>query len=277
MIINFKTSRNLLLGTAIGYNLQQIKTFILSFKTYNTVDKIILVVNQNTFNQTETFLKKYNVGVVIAENIFNPIINNIRYPFYLEAIETENYKNICISDVRDVVFQGNPFENLPEKFLYVFKEDPGYTLGTEPNNSFWMFLAYGEELFNRFRDEHIICGGTLIGSKLEIINYINFVINELTKIQNQSTQNFETIIFDQTPLNYLCYVYEYKPKELQIIDNGIIVGTIGLSVTTTIAKDLIEFNNGIVLVNGNKPAIIHQYDRNVILTEYFTNRYDSVQ
>ena len=89
MIINFKTSRNLLLGTAIGYNLQQIKTFILSFKTYNTVDKIILVVNQNTFNQTETFLKKYNVGVVIAENIFSALFNRFIRGFYTVNVITQ--------------------------------------------------------------------------------------------------------------------------------------------------------------------------------------------
>jgi hypothetical protein len=70
----------------------------------------------------------------------------------------KDYKHILLADVRDVFFQSNPFENLPEEeYLYAFTEDPGITIEKEEHHINMILKLFGQETLEQFTGKKIIC------------------------------------------------------------------------------------------------------------------------
>ena len=49
--------KNLVLGTALGYGIYELKNFVLSFREHNKVDDVVLLVDLRISEDTKTFLK----------------------------------------------------------------------------------------------------------------------------------------------------------------------------------------------------------------------------
>jgi beta-1,4-mannosyl-glycoprotein beta-1,4-N-acetylglucosaminyltransferase len=268
-------SKNLVLGLALRYGVNEIKNFILSFRENNQHDCMHLILDQATLDKTQDFLKSQNIDFTIFENYdsINTCVNNVRYEYYRRIITSGNYKNIFLSDVSDVIFQQDPFINLPEQYIYFFQEDSGFSIGTESFNTMWMKLVYGNQIFEQVKHQSIICGGTVLGSSVEILEYVDMTIHELNLIRTQSPDIWKHHVLDQTPSIYLCYVREEKIQGLQIKKNGDIVGTIGLSISQHDAADRVMRQGNVITVNNMASAVIHQYNRHADLMEFVNQKY----
>ena len=81
-----------------------------------------------------------------------------------------------MTDVSDVVFQGDPFAKLPDGALLCFLEAAGRTIGQCPDNSRWIKQIYGLDQFEKMRNYEISCSGTTIGTHWEMIHYLDLIM-----------------------------------------------------------------------------------------------------
>lgn len=260
--------KNLLLGAALNYGVEQIKNFVLSFRKYNTVDDIILLVTPGSMTDEVTaFFAEHK----IKASVFNPLktINpcNTRIIKYRSVIEESwMYDTILISDVRDVVFQSNPFIGIhSDNFLYCFEEDSGATIGTEQFNSFWIRNIYGQERLDEIADRPIICAGTIMGSRHRLLDLLTIMIEDLEAMSVDVMKHG----MDQGILNNICYSPYASIIPITTKKNGDIVATLGVTVDGKLSKDKMTIENGVVMINGLKPAVLHQYDRSEELKSLF--------
>ena len=270
------TTKNAVIGTALGYNIENIKNFVLSFREYNTEDDIIILANKESLNIFDDFFKIYNVKSVLFEShkFIDTAPNNSRYIGYLEFVfQHPEYKNILLADLRDVVFQKNPFDNLPDDYLYFFREDSGVTIGMNNYNSFWIKALYNDQILQQLFHEPIICSGTILGSYNSIKTFLSYLNQELFNIKTRSFELYKNEILDQGITNFIVNCYPTDSLKFDKKNNGDLIGTVGLSSTDDNRKDLLTFNHGMVKVNNQTPAIIHQYDRNQFLSDYYNKKY----
>ncbi len=257
--------KNLALGAAIGYRPDAIKAFVKSFRRVNEVDDVYLLVYSNIDNEIKTkeFLKEHNINYLICDKTYvkNASVNNTRYYKYLEFLEKNYYNNIFITDVRDVIFQENPFNFIKNnKFLYFFEEDRSECLGNNTYNDAWIISAFGESKLNELKNKPIICSGITFGSYDNILHYLIKMINILNVLKIQNPNAYKVLGIDQGIHNYIAYKENKSFKGFEIKELGDIVATIGI--TSQNNPDSITIKNNLIYLNNKLATVVHQYDRN---------------
>lgn len=269
-----QSTLNLVMGAAFNLNPRDIKRFVLSFRKFNKDDDIVLILNQDVYHGLRNFFTKNNVTPVINESYKIIDILPHSYRFYLYSDYLKNnpkYRSILLTDVRDVIFQGNPFEKLPSDFLYLFKEDSTLKIQNEDCNTHWIKHHYGDEIFERVKNNNIICSGTILGSQKRIIEIVGLINHEILRLKQEQKTDVK-IYADQSIVNFLYNQPNDRFYELK--ESGDIVGTIGCSMYMPQSSDKITSDGEFIYVNGNKPPVVHQYDRNSQFLEMMSNLYD---
>lgn len=268
--------KNLVLGAAIGYRPDAIGTFVKSFRKYNEVDDVFLLVYKNIDNEIKTkeFLKEYNINYLICDETYvkKVSINNTRYYKYLEFLEKNKYNNVFLTDVRDIVFQKNPFDELPkDDFLFFFEEDRSEVIGNNTYTDYWIIQSFGDVVLNELKEKPIICSGTTFGSYKNILFYLIKMTNLLNVIKIQKPETYKIIGLDQGIHNYIAYKENELFNGFKIKENGNIVVTVGI--TSENNPTHIQIKDNILYLKEHYPAIVHQYDRNPELEKLFNSIY----
>jgi hypothetical protein len=170
-------------------------------------------------------------------------------------------------DIRDVVFQSNPFYGFVNG-LYVGMENNTYKIIDEEYNSSWILDAYGKKFLEEIGNQQISCSGVTIGDVGSIKNYIDLMIDEFLNLPFKKMSNR---IYDQAMHNKLIFddkiknIYLCQPFESPI-------ATLGLFNIDQIPLE----GNYIINKDGSVVSIIHQYDRhreleNIILDEIYSH------
>lgn len=268
--------KNLLMSAAIGLSINDIKNFIVSFRSVNTKDDFIVLVDEQTKNASyDLFIKHFVHPIACDKEQFKTSPINSRHFFYLNYLKTNqlDYKNVLVTDTRDFMFQLDPFSFCPEEeHVFVFEEDSNFKLMYESTNRFWLKSIYGEERVKELDLRNIVSGGAILGTRQQTTKMLEILCHEMSIIDRNY---FETDIADQPVLNHICYSELVKTLPLQIKKNGDIGANIGLSLTREYAKDLVYLDvmTKKIIVNGMTPAMVHQYDRNPILLEAINNKF----
>jgi hypothetical protein len=268
------TTKNIVVGLAINYDVDHVRNFVLSFRKFNQTDDVVLFVNSERSSQFDLFLKQHNIKTATFEThcVADTGMNNSRFLKYLEYFSDVEYSAVLISDVRDLLFQSDPFKNLPTEFLYFFEEDRSVRIGKCIYNSYWMNCAYGQETLDKLFWNPILCAGTILGSHKEIVKFLKIFKHELLSIKSIRYDMYSTVNIDQAILN--CRAYRCpQDLKLEIKLNGDIVGTLGQTITSIAPADLITHTQDAVGVNGYFPAVIHQYDRHAELIKFYSGIY----
>jgi hypothetical protein len=158
---------------------------------------------------------------------------------------------IALADIRDIFFQGNPFEIELNTGISFFLEDDEENIGINTHTRTWIEHSYGKKLLLEIGENPISCSGYTIGLRSPIIKYLEKMTSELSKFENMGG-------LDQGIHNYLIYTKQISDFELIPDDEGD-VGTFSYFKNNS----LIRFNEcGQLLNKVNKPLhVIHQYDR----------------
>ncbi len=145
-------SETLVMGLAANYGVAELAPFVLSLRGSGYEGDIALLTYCCT-RETATFLRKHRVQMLPFTGLAAmPMSMNsarmFRYldwmiELYLNAEDAIEYGRIFLTDVRDVVFQGDPFMGVPDDRLSFFLESER-TLGSCPVNSDWLRRAYGQ-------------------------------------------------------------------------------------------------------------------------------------
>lgn len=270
--------KNAVLGVSVNFDPMQLKNLILSFREVNTVDDIILFVDPVNLPLARSYFSKYNVQFksYLFHELIDTTVHNSRYLKFLEfLLEQTEYKNIFLSDTKDVIFQNNVFEHLEDDKLYFCQEDSNVRVFDDPScNAWWINQAYGPEILNLIGPNNIICSGTIIGSYEKMLKLLVAVKNEILKIKQERRDVFNGLILDQAIINYLARVDSTISQDCKVTVNGEIVATLGVSMADNFNhSDMVLINGYNMKIGDRVPSIIHQYDRNEILKALFNQKY----
>ncbi len=180
-------------------------------------------------------------------------VNVQRYELYQAWLaEHPEVDGVLMSDVRDVIFQDDPFAQPLIAPLMLPLEDPLLTLGSETNNAEWLRALYGRERWAELSDAPIACSGTVLGTRAAVLGYLAAMRVELTAHATDG----RLAGLDQGAHNAL--LRAGRLAGAVAVPNGERVFTVG----SMFPQDLrVDDADRVLAADGHAPAIVHQYDR----------------
>ena len=251
---------------------------------------------------------------------FYRTFSQLRYEHYaswlfsLHDVEHQNqnykkyYGRIMLTDLRDVYFQKNPFNELPshtemKNTLMVFEEYPTKIIDQRWNRE-WIRTARGRNALKEIgENNNVSCSGTTIGGYNAIVTYLIHMIRSF----DESPQCNHVTGCDQGHHNFLVYsgrltdsstttdeIHRIQGPQLPTQISKIIVGKQGYSIVNTLgllAKREDIYHKGEQIItplrslgildnktdhvlnwDGSISPILHQYDRDPELKSIIDQR-----
>jgi len=284
---------NLILGTVMYYKFHVIKPFLSTLRStgysgdvvlfhskipLHTLSRlrqtgVILVPFETLFPHLEPGLAKHLISWADEKRVRTLNLFCFRHLLaycYLKEF-AEKYQYVMLSDIRDVIFQKDPFDFSIGENLCCFLEREGVSLGQQPDNAGWIEFAFDKPTLERLSDNPIVCAGITIGPTNLIIDYLEKMIDAFMRAPGKAwdvTPPFQkSRAADQAVHNYL--VHSTMLSELTLYPNN------DGPVLTIGTEDNVSLNNSGLIVNkrGAVPNIVHQYDRHWhIAKRYYTFR-----
>ena len=179
----------------------------------------------------------------------------------------EDYKDVMLCDSRDVLIQSDPFAGIQGQLT---SGEEANQVRECPINRGWIKKAYGRSILSQLENSKIICAGVTLGSKENILNYLNLFCEEsISLIDMHSTSYLPNL--DQAIHNKVLRLStELNPRLTE--PNGHIA-TVGCIQESDIGFDT---NTRQVMIQGSRPAIVHQYDRSPSLSEFANTHYKHI-
>ncbi|MBC8032313.1 MAG: hypothetical protein H7Z16_19675 [Pyrinomonadaceae bacterium] len=203
----------------------------------------------STSKSGEEYLAKCRLAV----KSFN--VYCVRFPlYYLYLAQNRGrYAKVMLTDVRDVIFQRDPFDFEFGTELCVFMEDDRQKMQDCPSNSLWLKTGFGEDVLREIGHEIPSCSGTTIGGYQAIMQYLELMIDHMLPLKSHPSG------MDQGVHNYL--LYKQRLKSVRVFQNRLgPVFTLGKTVDLPTAFD----DEGFVLnQDGSVAHVLHQYDRHI--------------
>ena len=185
-----------------------------------------------------------------------------RYEKYLKS-SAANADYILLSDVRDVIFQDDPFRYPFAAELETFQEAEHLRINAEPFNQRWLANLYGQDMLRAIGEQTISCSGTTMGTRNGILRYLQAMTTELARHTRPLGSH------DQGVHNYLLYNNCLDP--VKIYANGY-----GPVLTLGGEKEIRRDSQGRLLNrDGCVAPVVHQYDRHPDLARELLRRFES--
>lgn len=259
--------KNLIIGGSFGYNVDQVRNWVESIDRnipLNSADRAIVV--GDTAPEVISWLESKHFTVVqVDKGGLAPHVARFIYIYEYLYSRYKSYNYVITTDVRDVIFQSNPFDWLetnlqPTKKIVAGSE--GLLYKDEPWGNMNLYESYGQYVYERFKDNEIFNVGVL-GGYAEYIK--DLVFNIVTNSINRPIP-----IVDQAVFNVLAHTQPYKDA-IQFVphDTGWAcqLGTTAdpfkiehfrprLMCPEPVCKDGIVYTS-----KHEKYCIVHQYDR----------------
>ena len=243
--------KNLVMCAAYGYSAEDLKPFAHSLRKYYADDVLFLIKEQTP--DLETLFNTYNIRSVVIEQL--PANNDIqwkRYSIFRSILESYDVDRVFISDVRDVVFQDNPFNLTDTNFDLEFFEEPEKIRNCKCNAG-WIMSLYGPGELTNIGDNNIICSGTTRGSKQGMLKYFCLLYTSDAADTNRYIQIKGGE--DQPIHNYLIRNGKFE--------SYIVYGNCNNAVATLDHQKDFVFDDNNKLIDNLKRVIpvVHQWDR----------------
>ncbi len=257
---------NLILSIMHGYDYPFVQPFLASLKTTGFKGDLVIFTSETVSKTTKKALVKNGAALIdyhsaypfkpeYAEAFTNILpsasISNYRFVFYQQYLLANpgKYQNVMLTDIRDVIFQKDPFAGLTDQVINVFLEDPIQTFRISELNYGWSAAANSKEVTDTFLDNVVSCAGVTIGETGQVLQYLQYL---KTKLEFRDELPWA---FDQGAHNG--FVHHLKPSGMRVFKNEDgFVATLG-------AYQPYELNTKGEVVNstGKVYAVVHQYDR----------------
>ena len=212
---------------------------------------------RNVAKQALFKISKHNEGLFL--NLFIHIyhIVNARIAFYYKYLKYNKFENVFITDIRDVVFQSDPFVGFSGG-CNVFQENENTNIKSDKWSSSWIREGYGEKVLNAIGDKEIYCAGTILSDYESAVSLLKNMLIECLHWKGRMN------IYgpDMGVLLYL--IHTNGVSNLIKRKNGDIVLTVSPD-----TYDVIEIKNELIEYKKIQPAVVHQYDRIASLATFF--------
>jgi hypothetical protein len=186
-------------------------------------------------------------------------ISSGRYFLYFRYLNRrrEKFSSVLLSDVRDVIFQSDPFRYAVHPGIYCFL-DPTVRLGDEHLNTRWTLNLFGDEYFQMRKGSRISCSGTIMGDYDSIIDLLNKMCSVLIQTLPRAVGQIGD---DQAAYNYL--LWENRIASAIYCENS---ENAVMTLKNAAPDSLVFDGNGTVLNQDGSPApVLHQYDFHLML------------
>ena len=158
---------------------------------------------------------------------------------------------VLLADSRDVFFQADPFLH-PSRGLVTGLEDP--PISECPHNRAWVNDLYGERGFADLGRERIICSGTTLGPRADVVRYLDAMCEEIDRRLGVCAYQ---PCYDQGIHNFL--LRSGRVRGAVLSENGErLVATLQ---HTPMGRLSFSEASGLLAADGGRVAIVHQYDR----------------
>ena len=241
---------DLVLGYATGYDAAQIAPFVRSLRAVFD-GRVALVVDDRP--DVLALLNDHRVEA------FHPDITDgwephpvmARFAAFLRLLEHyPRAVDVLLTDVRDVIFQAEPFDPAPRR-LEVFVENEGGSLGDHAFNMKYLTALVGDEMTATLLDKPCLCIGTVMGPHEEIARFCRTLLMLAAIPRSEIGGAFGA---DQAACNIAVHMGLVKAE---VKPNFGRVATLGMSPATGLSV------RGGLIVNpdGSVSPIVHQHDR----------------
>jgi hypothetical protein len=280
--VNKAGAKTLILGLATGMSLEQIAPFFLSLEKSGHRGDVCLFV-RGLAPGTSAFLRARHVNLVPFQESFlkpkwtrlvhlcRPFLKpaprrllaeqwpltylhaccarHIYYRSYLAECGRD-YDCVMLADIRDILFQKDPFAFSIPDGLSVFMEDARQTIGSNFSNASWMRDGFGESVLNELRDKPVFCAGTTIGSPAAMLDYFDRMLQLICARKT-------ALPIDQAAHNVV--IHRQPPPSLHRFDND----TGPVLTMAEMDPRQFRFSERGFLINatGQSFNTLHQYDR----------------
>jgi hypothetical protein len=188
----------------------------------------------------------------LARVIYPPM--DSRFLLYSRYLRLNPHSHALLTDVRDVLFQNDPFAHLPATGLAVSLETDGYTVASEPHNAEWVARAYGPDMLARIGAHRVSCVGVTSGDREAILRYLSLFSDQLLALspREAGVAGADTAIHNVLlRTGRLGPVHELEPLASpvatlnEIEESALSLGPTGLLLNR----------------DGGEVSVLHQYDR----------------
>lgn len=247
----------LVLGAATGYGPRAVRAFVASLRAVQDGPAAILTDRPEALGP---LLERFGVDCLVPARPrgYAPHPGTARFLDSLQAIEAlyPEAETILLSDVRDVVFQADPFAPPPARLCF-FQEAEPRTLAQHGANLRWIAALVGAGLARGIAERPCICSGTLLGPRAAMLRLIRQMLLLMAIPRAAVPAAFGA---DQAAVNLVAHWG--LAGEADILPNHGRVATIGMTPPERLSLDAA----GVIRnAEGSASAIVHQYDRHPAL------------
>jgi hypothetical protein len=266
---------DLILGIVEEYHWHQIARFLLTLRRTRFSGHLCLFAGPGISSATQHKLKKNGAEVIPYGRRFPFIadphpdapkslpeptyIFNYRHFLYYDYLlkHGHRFRNVLLTDVKDVVFQKDPFDFPIGDQLYVAMESTSIPIGDCVFTSGWIVAGYGEDVLDELKDKELSCAGTVLGTVEAIRRYLRSMLDQIQQMRDAYD------CADQAAHNLMLHRGELQPATRLYNFRGP-VATVGTEAN-------MAANDRGQLVNEDESviAIVHQYDRHPELVRLF--------
>ncbi|RZK23422.1 MAG: hypothetical protein EOO56_05105 [Hymenobacter sp.] len=264
---------NLVLTISNNYNFFHLSRFFISLFKTSFSGRAVLFAGPNTGKNSIRALRKIGVEVIRYKQAFpyvdaphpdnfaklpDPIhLYNFRHYLYYDYLlkQKGDFGKVLLTDVRDVVFQQDPFSFEMQDALYVAMESRRRNTGDCQYNVEWIQKGYGAEVLAEMAPHVISCAGTTLGPATRIHTYLETLLKEIITLRDAYG------CADQAAHNRLLQQDRLGPV-VRLYNEDTPVLTVGAELT--FALDAAGY---VLDGKGNRPTIVHQYDRHPSLAD----------
>lgn len=259
---------DLILGISVGYDFKDLAPFFVSLRRTGYAGNVSLF-TRDMDAATGAILRKLGVELynfTYSAQDDDPLtVTGGRFFLFQKFLAEYGHKfeNVMLTDVRDVIFQLDPFGFEIGDSVCCFQEDCAVRLGGESMNASWVRQAYGEDALAELDHACISCVGSVIGSARAVAEYVKTLNTQLSAIRPDFFGS------DQAAHNYALGKGLVPNLKMFSNDHGPVM-TLGLKKTETIRLDR---ENRVVNDLGDVVRVLHQYDRHPALNELMLEKY----
>ena len=273
--------KDLIIGAFKNYNFNTIKPWIQSINECGfDGDKVIISINSSV--DTNKKLEESGFRVISKTSGGNMMFHMERFSHIYDylKINSEKYRYVITTDVRDVIFQTDPFvyvENvLQNSNKHIIAVSESIKIKNEPWNKDNIIKSFGQYFYDDVAEQDVYNVGTLAGDVDHIRDLCGMLFqlsyNRADWVADQASYNIllnwkpYTDITHYSTLNdaFTCNLHvTHKPEQMALF-----------------GPHLLEprpiFVDGVMLDGENKKpfCIVHQYDRVPELVKFVQEKYE---
>lgn len=240
----------MILGIAFKFPDMIYERFLKTAREFLPEEEIVIFVSNPSVEARDIF-KQFNASLVEVDNA-NYHLQTWRYVLYERYLSEVNPEFVFLTDVRDVLFQGNLFTKLRKLPFDQFFFQEGKLIKECETNSLWIKEGFGDEFYGKVSNEPIICSGTTFGTLKGIMEYLKLMNEVAPKVMSKNLSRPDGI--DQGIHNALIRSGSFKNFNIFSNSDGPII-------TLQYAKHEINSRGFVVNLAGNVPEVAHQIDR----------------